>query len=158
MKLNTSFVASVICPDKMYIVNFFSLYFLRFILCVSVFWFHECLGTWCPQKSEKGVEYPDTWTTDSCKQLCGYWELNLGPVKDSALNHWNISLVSDSTPPSFLKIISTLFFFFSGMEKTHCLMYSRLASNFLHGGSWISDPLASISFYLFWFCKQGFSV
>ena len=43
--------------------------FIMFVFCL-----HVCL--------HEVVRYPETGVTDSCELPCGYWELNLGPLKE----------------------------------------------------------------------------
>ena len=42
--------------------------------------------TWCPGKSEDGVESSGARVTDSCELSCGCWELNLDPL-EGLLSH-----------------------------------------------------------------------
>lgn len=35
--------------------------------------------TWCPQRSEKGAESPDSGVPDGYEPPCGGWEPNAGP-------------------------------------------------------------------------------
>lgn len=59
-------------------------YFFLIILCVLVFWLHVCLCTvYTPgtvPEDRKGVRWSGTEGTDSCKAMCGSWELNPGPL------------------------------------------------------------------------------
>jgi hypothetical protein len=37
----------------------------------------QCLG-----RPEYGVRLPGIEVTDGCEPLCGYWEVNLGPLQE----------------------------------------------------------------------------
>ena len=67
----------------LYLILIFIRY-IYFILCVTTLPVCMCthVHAWCPQKrTRKGVISPETEVTDSCKLLCGCWELNMSSVQ-----------------------------------------------------------------------------
>ena len=50
---------------------------------------YVCVPCVClvPTEERIGVRSPETGVTDGCEPTCGFWEWNLGPLQDSALNH-----------------------------------------------------------------------
>lgn len=55
-----------------------------------LFYVHEyfaCMHAWCPTRSEKCTQAPETGVTDGFDLLCGCWELEHGSfARASALN------------------------------------------------------------------------
>jgi hypothetical protein len=48
------------------------------LACVSV----HPLPVWCPLRPEEGAGSPSTAVADGCELPCGYWEPNLGPLRE----------------------------------------------------------------------------
>lgn len=39
-------------------------------------------SAWCPQRPEQGTGRPGTEFLDDCEPPSGFWEANLGPLKE----------------------------------------------------------------------------
>lgn len=69
----------MVLGGKFLIFKFFFLIFMCVLLHVCVC--STCMpGAWL--WPEEGVRFPETGVTDGCKQPCGCWELNLGPMEE----------------------------------------------------------------------------
>lgn len=63
--------------------------FLRFICFYFMYGCFACMCVcepdWCLQSPEKGTGFLRTGAQDGSKPLCGCWESNLGPLKETGL-------------------------------------------------------------------------
>jgi hypothetical protein len=61
--------------------SFFKLfYFILFMFYLSMHVYHAY--AWYPRRSEEGVGASGTGVIHPCETLCGFWELDPGPLEE----------------------------------------------------------------------------